>query len=434
MKKRILSFGVVATHDLVTAMGNLNDALSISDYDAFVYDPVALQPQGVSPENYSRRQAEIRDLIAQKGGVAICLLRPKSFVSVPASLPQVADTYGLFDLVATANAMARIRGALRAGWGSRVQAVTSARGPSVGYLRVLDKSLCFAAYLETPHSNLEDIGATIFAVDSVSHPVAIELVIGAGRICFVPVPNNADGERVGSAIVRIVEAHFGGLGDIEAPAWASGVEIPGASADDGRIATLETQRNQIDAEISSLQRRRAELLNFRLLLYGYGKPVLEPVVRSALRTLGFDVPESDDYKGDWDVELHEPRSSATAIGEIEGSTGAIDIDKYRQLLDYIETEFREGRDHRGILIGNGYRLTAPEAPERQKQFTEHVLRGAERNEFCLLPTTELFKAVCTVLETAEDHGLKIRIRDSILSTVGVWTFAREVPAPAGGKP
>jgi hypothetical protein len=229
--------------------------------------------------------------------------------------------------------------------------------------------------------------------------------------------------------VRVVEAHFGGPSEIEAPAWSIEVVVPGANAHDSTIADLGEKKKQIETEIQQLKQKRADLLNYRVLLYGYGKSVLEPVVRSALRVLGFGVPEPEDYSGEWDVELYREGSSVTAIGEVEGSEGVIDVDKYRQLLDYIQAEALEDRDHKGILIGNGYRLTAPEAPERQTQFSDHALRGAKKNGFCLIPTTELFKVVCSVLENPNDEGLKIKIRDSILSTVGVWTFAREVTAP-----
>jgi hypothetical protein len=92
------------------------------------------------------------------------------------------------------------------------------------------------------------------------------------------------------------------------------------------------------------------------------------------------------------------------------------------------------RDHKGILVGNGYRLTAPDAAERQKQFSEHAIRGAMKNDFCLVPTTELFKAVCAALESPEDEGLKIEIRESILSAVGIWTFAREITTSAESRP
>ncbi len=110
---------------------------------------------------------------------------------------------------------------------------------------------------------------------------------------------------------------------------------------------------------------------------------------------------------------------------MEGSEGAIDVDKYRQLLDYIEAEAQEGRDHKGILVGNGFRLLAPDATERQNQFSEHVQRGASRNQFCLVPTTELFKAVSAVLESPENQALKEAIRESFFATTGLWSFARE---------
>jgi hypothetical protein len=175
---------------------------------------------------------------------------------------------------------------------------------------------------------------------------------------------------------------------------------------------------------------RGDLLNYRVLLYGYGKSVLEPAVRSAFRLLGFGVPEPEGYAGEWDVELHEPRSSGTAIGEVEGSTGAVNVDKFRQLLDYVHSEVEQGRDHKGILIGNGYREMAPDATERENQFTEKAVLGARRFGFCLLRTSELFKAVCAVLGSADAEGLKTRIRESILSKVGVWDFASDVAVPS----
>jgi hypothetical protein len=238
------------------------------------------------------------------------------------------------------------------------------------------------------------------------------------------------GNRVGSAIVRLVEAHYGGPGEIEAPAWLVEVTVPSATASDATISELESRKQHIGAEIRQLVEQREHLLNFRVLLYGYGKSVLEPVVRSAFRLLDFGVAEPDEYKGEWDVELHDPRFQVTVIGEVEGSEGIIDVDKFRQLLNYIQDEALEGRDRKGVLIGNGYRLAPLDAAERQSQFSSHALNGAKKNGYCLLPTTELFKAVCSVLESPEDDALKTGIRNSILSTVGVWTFAREADPPS----
>ena len=428
MKKRILNFGVTATHNLITVIPSPGDVVSISDSDAFVFEPGFLLQNRISPDDYFRRQREIRDLVVLKGGVAVCLLRPLGTIGLQFPGARMPDQYSIFDLAAYP-AVNLMRDKLRAGWGSHIELISTAKGPTTSYFRVLQGSLHFAAYLETSAPDLERAGGSTFAVDSVEHPIGFEVKAGAGRICFLPVPDGATADRVGSAIVRLVEAHYGGPSEIEVPPWVVEIAVPGATANDGKIVELETRKGQLEEEASRLKERRAQLLNYRALLYGYGKSMLEPVVRSAFRVLGFTVPEPDDYAGEWDVELYQPGSPVAGIGEIEGSEGVIDVDKFRQLLNYITDESLEGRDHKGVLIGNGYRLTAPDAPERQKQFSEHVLRGAKKNGFCLLPTTELFKALCSVLEVPLDEGLKIMIRDSILSTVGVWGFAREAVAP-----
>jgi len=414
----MINFGVAATHELISPIRSLNEAPSISDFDAFAFDPSSFQQAGVTPENFFRRQREIRDLVTEKGGLIVCLLRP------PVSLGfNGLDCYSLFDVVGIAG-LNRAREILRAGWGSRIEAVAGAKGASAAYYRILRGTLRFAAYLDLSLANVEIVGAKVLAVDSVPHPVGLEFAVGAARICFVPVPEQVPDERVGSALVRVLEAHYGGAGEIDAPVWAAGVTVPGATAHDATIRELEERKLAIEAEAEQLRDERASLQSYRVLLYGYGKSVLEPIVRSSFRLLGFNVPEPDEYRGEWDVEVHEPSTSETAIGEVEGSEGVIDVEKFRQLLNYVQDEALDGRDHRGLLIGNGYRLTAPEAPERQSQFSTHALNGARKNGYCLLPTTELFKAVCAVLEAPEDEGQRIAIRHSILSSVGVWGFAR----------
>ncbi len=239
----------------------------------------------------------------------------------------------------------------------------------------------FVAYLDAAPEAFANLDGKVFALDSVSHIIGVECAIEGGRIYIVPVPDGATGDRVGSAILRVVEAHYDGPAEIEAPPWSIEFTVPGATAHDAAISSLELEHGRLEAEIEILRQKRTDLLNYRILLYGYGKSLLEPVVRSAFSLLGCVVPEPDDYAGEWDVELHDGRLSASAIGEIEGSEGVVDVDKYRQLLDYVQAEALEGRDHKGILIGNGYRVAAPDAAERQSQFSDHALRGAKKKGF-----------------------------------------------------
>jgi len=422
VKPRILNFGIAAEHDTITPLANIEAALSISDFHAFVIDPNKLSVPPTA-ETFRRRKNELQDVIQKKGGIIVSLLRPDNLrLAVQGVGP--FNRYSLLEQ-AGGQAYKLLRGYLESGAGSSVICINSARGPTAAYFQVLRQKLQFEAYLNSTEAQVAQYSGVVFAVNSVGYPIAVEFGIGEGVVSFVPVPQDAPPERIGAAIVKMVAAHFRKHTDIDAPNWTQGIMLPGAHAYDAGIADLSAQREQLTSEISKLEAKRNEIANHLRLLFAYGKGVLEPQVRTALRLLGFTVREPEAYSGEWDVDLTDGQSGRTAIGEVEGSEGAIDVDKSRQLLDYIEAEAIEGRDHKGLLIGNGFRLTPPEASERQQQFSDHTRRAAARFHFCLLPTTELFKAVCAVLESPEDEALKMQIRESLLGTVGAWTFARE---------
>src|SRR2546427_2837629 len=344
MKLRILNYRMPTTHSSITPLVDFSDPVSISDFDAFIIDPNGFA--GVAPASidYFRRMNELNDLVHLKGGIVICVLRPNDQIGV--SGMGTATKNQLLETIAP-KAQQFLRNSIRAGEGSQIKLNPAAKGALGGYFRVLQENLRFSACFTTGEDNITGADGAVFAVDSVGYPIAVEFQAG-GRLCYVPAPHGVPSDRVGSAIVRVVEAHFGGPTEIESPAWSAEVIVPGATSHDSKISELDSRKKQIEAEMDELKDKRTGLLNYRALLYGYGKSILEPVVRSAFRLLGFEVPEPDRYSGEWDVELHEPKSSATAIGEVEGSEGAVDVDKYRQLLDYVQDEVLEGRDHKGI--------------------------------------------------------------------------------------
>ncbi len=413
---------MAATHDAITPLPNIENALSISDFDAFVIDPNILAG-APTPETFQRRRGELQDLLEKKGGMIICVLRPNNLQGVVQGVGAF-NRYSLLEQAASP-AYRAVVAAVGSGAGSSVTVINSARGPTASYFQVLQQKLRFEAFLRLTEAQVAQYSGVVFAVNSVRHAIAVEFRTGEGMVAFVPVPHDVPGERVGAAIVKMVASHFNKRTDIDAPDWSQGIAVPGAHAYDVRIAELSTQRERLTTEMSDLEIRREEITSYIRLLFGYGKGVLEPEVRTALRLLGFTIREPEEYVGEWDIDLRDGQSGATAIGEVEGSEGPIDVDKSRQLLDYIEAEATEGRDHKGILIGNGFRLTPPEAPARLQQFSDHARRAAARFQFCLLPTTELFKAVCAVLESPQDEVLKVQIRESLLGAVGAWSFARE---------
>jgi hypothetical protein len=410
---RILNFGCQARHDLITSLASFNDPQSISDYSALLIDPVTM---GISPSvpNIKRRDRELTELVFEKGGIVVSYLRADF---------SILNSFSAMGIICgSAQPLSRLmQSSIDVGAGTTISLVRSAFGPVSQYMRILEKDLRFEAFLVASVKEISDVHGAVVANNSVGYPVAVEFEVAKGRICFVPI-SGLPPERLGAAMVAIVRAHYGGPRELIGPEWAIPIKIPGADVHDAEILALESKEAALKAEVAALREARAALEGFKKLLYGTGKHVLEPVVRKAMRLFGFEVPEPGECAGDWDVEMKDPDSSATAIAEVEGPEGQVGVEKFRQLLSYVTDEVLAGRKHKGVLIGNGYRLLEPDAPEREAQFTEHALRGCEANSYCMAPCTEIFKAVIAVLESKKSDELKAEIRRSLLSKTGVWTF------------
>jgi hypothetical protein len=426
MAQRIANCGVITVKHVRVTNLSFYEPTCFSDFEALIFDPAVITGARVPREAFLRRQAEVGDLVNRKGGLLVCVLRPPGSTTIVDA--GNVDALSVLD-TASIRAVGMVREALRSGTTTQWNLVKGASRVAAAYLRALDGGLNAEAFVQADEARLKDYGGTSVAANSVGWPVSVEFLSGTGRICFVPVLRNDRVERLGSALTQMVEEHYGGAVEIEAPPWVEAIVVPGANARDAEIARLKAESLHISGELAHLDGARSELLSFRVLLYGYGKSLLEPVVRRALRKVGFKILEPEDYRGEWDVDLTDRANGASAVGEIEGSDGAIRVDKLRQLLNYVEAEEDAGRKRKGILVGNGYRSKPLNEPERSSQFTEKVLGEAKGFGYCLLPTTELFAAVCAVLDAPSDETLQKHIRDSILSTVGVWTFTR--PAEAG---
>lgn len=91
----------------------------------------------------------------------------------------------------------------------------------------------------------------------------------------------------------------------------------------------------------------------------------------------------------------------------------------RQLESNIGEDFeREEIEHpaKGILFGNGYRLTAPEA--RPEQFTQKSLTNAARLGSSLIRTTDLYPIALYLLDNPKDDAFKTACMTAIESTAG----------------
>lgn len=154
------------------------------------------------------------------------------------------------------------------------------------------------------------------------------------------------------------------------------------------------------------------------MLYEQGKYGLEPPIREAFRILGFKVLDPEEYEEDYDLYIREP--NLTIIGEIEGSNKQVDVQKYRQLLDYVSTKVEEGENIKGILIGNGFINVDPD--KRTEQFTEKAILGCRRQKFCRMTTYELFKAVRAILSESHNKRLKKSVKQKVLKCDDEFKF------------
>lgn len=158
----------------------------------------------------------------------------------------------------------------------------------------------------------------------------------------------------------------------------------------------------------------------RALLYEKGKP-LEEALLEALRLLQFKAAQYKQAESEFDVvfECQEGR----LLGEAEGKdTKAINVDKLRQLAMNINEDLLRDdviEPAKGVLFGNGYRLTSPNG--REIQFTEKCISASIPSSTALLATSELFAAVQYLSMQADDEYAK-RCREALLTGVGLVTL------------
>jgi hypothetical protein len=214
------------------------------------------------------------------------------------------------------------------------------------------------------------------------------------------------------------------------PGWATITAYSLATERLLRSELLDAERRVEEAqkEKEALQERLNSAGRMRGLLYEKGKP-LEHAIIEALRILGFI---ASSYKeGDSEFDVVFSCNEGRLLGEAEGKDNkAINVDKLRQLSMNIYEDLQREEitaPAKGVLFGNGYRLTPPQ--EREVQFTEKCIAAAQSSSTALVPTTSLFAAVQYLSEQL-DVGYAKMCREAILSGVGQVTL----PVPPTVEP
>jgi hypothetical protein len=230
------------------------------------------------------------------------------------------------------------------------------------------------------------------------------------------------GKRFVSAIVGLDNALRQAEEITPVPDWATQKKyvLPKELKTGADLLAVATKIESLHKEKEQLQQKLTEETILKGLLFEKGKP-LEVSIIEALRLLGFKASRYRNTESEFDVVFECP--DGRFIGEAEGKDNKpINIEKLRQLEMNIHEDFaREGVDKmaKGVLIGNAYRLSAPEI--RSDYFTEKCQTAAKRSKTALIKSTDLFYVV-RYLSGNEDPSFAQKCREAILSAIGVVMF------------
>ena len=227
------------------------------------------------------------------------------------------------------------------------------------------------------------------------------------------------GKRFVTILTSLREAISASTTKIPPPDWTS--------ADQYRLSEeghLEKNITQISKKLTHLEETKIALREElavagwpRQLLYENGTPLEDAIIQS-LKLMGFKAESFDDGKSEFDSVFSAPEGRF--LGEAEGRDNkAISIDKFSQLLRNLHEDLvRDEVDNiaKGVLFGNGYRLSAPE--ERGELFTEKCLTEAQRIGIVLVRTTDMFGPTRYLVEHPDDQNYAKACRKAIADTAG----------------
>ncbi len=188
-----------------------------------------------------------------------------------------------------------------------------------------------------------------------------------------------------------------------------------------KVQEIKKKINDIEESIQKLENKKikeeenAKKASIPIrLLYETGTP-LEVSIRACLKELGFKAEHYIDSESEFDVLFSSKEGHF--LGEAEGKdTKAINKDKISQLITNIgEYTAKEDTDivPRGVLFGNGFRLTSP--MDREDQFTEKCFQISKAQNIALIQTSDLFPIFLYLMEK-KDEAFKEKCRKAIVNT------------------
>jgi hypothetical protein len=211
-------------------------------------------------------------------------------------------------------------------------------------------------------------------------------VLYSGDVIWLAPPTEISDRE---AVNLVLQERYGIVFEEALPDWAPLFKLPAELPIEKQIDQINSQLSDLMQALEAQQQRLAHKGRFRKLLYE-GDAALEPVVHEALRELGAQV-EEPERAG------HEDGRATDASGrnymlEVKGRTGTLQLKDVRQLHQWVEDAIHEDDwESKGLLIANLHREIAP--GHRVDPFPDNCIRAAERYGYCLMTTTQLYRAL-----------------------------------------
>jgi hypothetical protein len=375
-------------------------------------EPVVNRPTGplaVSlAEMIKRRRAEAQ-LLLQNGGVIVVFGRPNVVHEGVAGFAG-CDRYAWLPAPA---GVAWEPPFLQRAEGSDVH-VTDPMHPFASFVESNARWIAYRTRFDETVPGFPAFGH-VFARSAGGAAVGVDLRVSNGKIIFLPAFGSiAYGDPRYELAAQMLEAiRRASLKDVaqEEPGWAREVALPGveeltAKAQEASEA-LDAAEEALSAALTDLEK----VAKYRALLWQEGALGLEPVVRDAFRTLGFEV-ESDPDKPGWIAD-----GALKAFYEVAGAVGPVSEQPYVRLQRRLERDLLDTREpKRGLIVVNGYREQRPEI--REAQASETLRLAAETQRYALLTTERLLEMVRCVLEEPLDNVRRSMLRERLLKATG----------------
>jgi len=230
--------------------------------------------------------------------------------------------------------------------------------------------------------------------------------------------------RIVSSLVSLDKALKSSVEITPEPTWATAPSYSLATELYLRAKLLDAEKKILEAETAKL-RIQDDLQNavrLRGLLYEKGKP-LEAAIIEALQLLGFKAGGHKSGHSEFDVVFES--AEGRLLGEAEGKDSkAINVDKLRELSMNIYEDLQRddvSTPAKGVLFGNGFRLTPPE--KREIEFTEKCIIAARTQSVALIATSDLYlsaryMADLRIINPSED-GYAKQCREAMLTGIGI---------------